>query len=367
MVSWHKTYQVYRLVLLLVGAISIVSFNILVAIDASAQVQNGNFDVQQILNEHNVIRERENLEPFELNPLLNQSAQAKAEAMLENNCWSHYCPDGVAPWEYIEDEGYLYIVAGENLAEGFFDVDVMMQAWLNSPTHAENILRAEYEDIGIGIVTGNFQGSSNNIIVAIHFGDPIEGAFASDVSQLPEILIQAPFDGDVITQPLLEIEGVALGGIDVVNLQLNDLLQGNTEPENGIFFFRVENVPDDEYIIQVSAQQDPNVSDSIAVEVDSVQQVISSQSNTGETIQVASLSPSTKNAINIGFIFAILALFVIDLLMLRFTTIAQEHTIQSHPTNHHSYHVGIIIVLLVIVASGGIAGSVGPDGIQLVL
>mgnify|MGYP001606352875 CR=1 FL=1 len=64
----------------------------------------------------NQARTTNGLTEFELSEELTFAAQAKAEAMVENNYFEHTSPDGTTGWDYINDAGYEYTFAGENLA-----------------------------------------------------------------------------------------------------------------------------------------------------------------------------------------------------------------------------------------------------------
>jgi hypothetical protein len=49
-------------------------------------------------------------------------------------------------------------VLGENLAwgtGGLATPGAIMQAWMNSPGHRENILNPDFREVGIGVVAGN--------------------------------------------------------------------------------------------------------------------------------------------------------------------------------------------------------------------
>ncbi len=106
---------------------------------------------------------------FTLNGQLNNSAQAKAQHMADNNYWAHVAPDGTQPWYFFEAAGYSYRKAGENLAYGFSTSYGANDGWMNSPSHRANIL-GDYAEVGYGIVNSpNFQGGENTIVVA-HYG-----------------------------------------------------------------------------------------------------------------------------------------------------------------------------------------------------
>jgi len=57
-------------------------------------------------------------------------------------------------------------------------------AWMNSPTHRENIVNPTYKDIGVGIASGDYEGHQTIIVVQM-FGNPVSesslGAEASGV------------------------------------------------------------------------------------------------------------------------------------------------------------------------------------------
>lgn len=120
----------------------------------------------------NASRAANGLGPLIMSGLLNNSAQAKAQHMADNNYWAHVTPDGTQPWYFFEAAGYNYSAAGENLAYGFDTSAGVNQGWMNSAGHRANIL-GNYADVGFGIVNSpNYQGSENTIVVA-HYGTQV--------------------------------------------------------------------------------------------------------------------------------------------------------------------------------------------------
>ena len=110
-------------------------------------------------------RTAENLTPLRLNNLLSQAAQMKAEDMARRGYFSHDGPNGEKPWTWLDRVGYDYAYAGENLAVNFFDSKQINDAWMNSPAHKENILKNNFEEIGIGVASGNYEGRSSVFVV----------------------------------------------------------------------------------------------------------------------------------------------------------------------------------------------------------
>lgn len=77
--------------------------------------------------------------------------------MFEKGYFSHYTPEGLSPFDRMDEAGILYNSAGENLALSP-NVDIAMQGLMNSPGHKANILSASFGRIGIGVIDGGIYG-----------------------------------------------------------------------------------------------------------------------------------------------------------------------------------------------------------------
>jgi len=130
---------------------------------------------QKVYQETNQQRLKLNLSSLHYNQKLSDSAVKKAEDMLKNNYWAHNSPTGATPWDFLKAEKYEYSIAGENLAKDFYDTNSMMKAWMNSPTHRDNIINSKYQEIGIGVVSGVLNGVKTTIVVQ-HFATPIDAS-----------------------------------------------------------------------------------------------------------------------------------------------------------------------------------------------
>lgn len=105
--------------------------------------------------------------PLNLNTDLDNAALAKAEDMVVNHYWAHFRPsDHKAPWDFIQESGYNYTVAGENLARGFRTPAGITNAWLNSPPHRANMLSPKYNDVGFACVWGT-DDSGNPVLLTV--------------------------------------------------------------------------------------------------------------------------------------------------------------------------------------------------------
>ena len=108
---------------------------------------------QQLLNETNLWRVGNKLDPLTTNSMLEVSAKAKCGDMESRNYWSHYTPDGEEPWIFFRSAGYEYTKAGENLARNLNTAHDVVVAWELSPTHNQNLL-GNYKEVGYAVCYG---------------------------------------------------------------------------------------------------------------------------------------------------------------------------------------------------------------------
>lgn len=121
--------------------------------------------VNDLLDYTNGERDKAGLSPLTYNETLSQAAKKKADDMFTKDYWAHFGPNGEKPWDFITDSGYEYTIAGENLAKNFSDSKQVVDAWMASTSHKENILKAGYRDIGFAVVNGVLQGEETTLVV----------------------------------------------------------------------------------------------------------------------------------------------------------------------------------------------------------
>ncbi|USN88628.1 MAG: hypothetical protein H6780_04035 [Candidatus Nomurabacteria bacterium] len=109
--------------------------------------------------------------PLQRNAVLDEAARLKAEHMAKYEYFAHFSPDGVSPWHWFDKAGYRYAFAGENLAIHFTDSDEVVEAWMNSPAHRQNIVDQKYTEIGVGTAKGEYEGYKTVYVVQL-FGAP---------------------------------------------------------------------------------------------------------------------------------------------------------------------------------------------------
>jgi hypothetical protein len=132
-----------------------------------------NITVSDIVSLSNKERESTGLTPLKFNDSLADSARRKAAHMFANNYWAHNGPDGTSPWVFFKEAKYNYLYAGENLARDFNDSQAVVKAWMESPTHKDNLLSGRYDEIGVAVVNGILSGQETTLVVQ-HFGKQSE-------------------------------------------------------------------------------------------------------------------------------------------------------------------------------------------------
>jgi len=114
---------------------------------------------QEVLDLVNAERETAGLNPLEWCPGLATLAHAHSQDMIDRQFFCHINPEGDGPDERAKlgqagSHKFTpiippYISVGENIARGFRSPKAVMEAWMNSEHHRENILNPNYTHIGI--------------------------------------------------------------------------------------------------------------------------------------------------------------------------------------------------------------------------
>jgi uncharacterized protein YkwD len=86
------------------------------------------------------------------NDRLFSAAARHSDDMARHDYFSHTGRDGRSPGQRVSAEGYQWSVAGENIAAGQASVEAVMAAWLASPGHCENLMRAAYTEVGVACI-----------------------------------------------------------------------------------------------------------------------------------------------------------------------------------------------------------------------
>lgn len=79
---------------------------------------------------------------------LDRLAMIRAEEIVTS--FSHTRPDGSMCFTILEQNGVIYVSAGENIAAGQSTPETVMTDWMNSDGHRSNILNPSFGHVGIG-------------------------------------------------------------------------------------------------------------------------------------------------------------------------------------------------------------------------
>jgi hypothetical protein len=145
---------------------------------------------EEVIQMVNDSREKEGVKVLAENEKLSQAAAAKAEDMLKENYFAHNSPSGKTPWFWIEQAGYDYHYAGENLAMDFKNADEQHSAWMKSPTHKKNILNKDFQEIGVAVRQGFIEGHLA-IITVQEFGTSMNFVPSPSSGKTPVPQVQA--------------------------------------------------------------------------------------------------------------------------------------------------------------------------------
>lgn len=131
----------------------------------------------------NIQRQSNGVAPLTINEKLNLAAKAKMDDMFVRHYFAHYGPGETSgAGDMAEEQKYDYIAIGENLALGNFkDDQELVRAWMDSPGHRANILNGKFQEIGISVGRGTFEGKTTWIAVQI-FAKPASSCPGMDES-----------------------------------------------------------------------------------------------------------------------------------------------------------------------------------------
>ena len=100
-------------------------------------------------------REKRGIAPLKMNKYLLNGAAVRAPEL--KTLFDHTRPNGQMCFTAIKS-GYSYAQAGENIAQGrsaLPNVEQIVNMWMNSSGHRQNILTSSYKDTGIGLAYAN--------------------------------------------------------------------------------------------------------------------------------------------------------------------------------------------------------------------
>ncbi len=116
--------------------------------DVSDVLQDDQAAVVALTNE---FRAEQGCAPLTPVPELMRAAQLHSEDMVTNRYFSHTGLDGSTPGARMRAQGYIFRMAGENIAVGYETAEDVIQGWKDSPGHRDNMRNCAFTEIGVGV------------------------------------------------------------------------------------------------------------------------------------------------------------------------------------------------------------------------
>jgi uncharacterized protein YkwD len=85
-----------------------------------------------------------------VDPALRCAARLHAKDMQDRDYFSHTTPDGVTFDQRITQAGYRWRTIGENIAAGYRTPQAVVQGWMQSTGHCQNVMNGTFTQLGVG-------------------------------------------------------------------------------------------------------------------------------------------------------------------------------------------------------------------------
>jgi len=144
------------------------------------------FFEEEVVRLVNVEREARGIAPLTLSPRIMMSARFKAQSMSDLRYFDHESPV-YGHFTNISRELFNVTVNGENLAIFYMTPQAVVDGWMDSPGHRENILRPVFVDIGVGFFNGRW-AQKFSAIGTSHLPVPVPVPTVTDVTVTPAMV-----------------------------------------------------------------------------------------------------------------------------------------------------------------------------------
>ena len=121
-------------------------------------INSGVLDYEnEVIRQVNEIRRNYGLSELSANWQLSRVARYKSQDMHDKHYFSHTSPTYGSPFDMMKAFNISYRYAGENIAMGYTSPTAVVNGWMKSTGHRENILNKNFTEIGVGYVAdGNY-------------------------------------------------------------------------------------------------------------------------------------------------------------------------------------------------------------------
>lgn len=274
-------------------------------------------------------REDEGFPALSISPVLEEAAQLKANDMAEKGYFAHTSPEGLAPWYWLDEAGYRYFAAGENLAVNFSDSKNVEEAWMDSPSHRANILSNNFTEIGIATARGEYKGRETVFVVQM-FGRPVSTVFEAPLEDLFATRSDVSAEDEQVVVENEDVLG-AEADIQSPSERLAQSFVAHTVEDNTVY-------PSDADVAQGS--QDATSTEVVAVAVDQEEASTNTRNADNESTIVERFVSQPLTILQLVYIFIAFLVLMSVVLMTAFEA-ARSHA------RHALYGVFILLILFV--------------------
>lgn len=117
------------------------------AMDSPTGPSSEEIEVVNLVNLERLILK---LHPLQWDSRLYLAATGHAQDMAQQDYFDHTSLDGRTAGTRITQAGYVWSTYGENIAAAYATPVAVVEGWMNSSGHRDNILNSRYCDIGVG-------------------------------------------------------------------------------------------------------------------------------------------------------------------------------------------------------------------------
>lgn len=142
------------LLLILTMVVGIYGFSTLAVHSKVGQIASTEeWTVLKLVNRERMAK---GLQPLAMNGKLQKASDVRATEIITH--FDHKRPSGSSCYTALDEQQLSYQASGENIAAGYGHADAVMQGWMESQGHRENILNAKYTHMGAGYTTSSQNG-----------------------------------------------------------------------------------------------------------------------------------------------------------------------------------------------------------------
>lgn len=106
-------------------------------------------EIEELVALVNEVRKDAGLNPLYIVPVLNDASYIRSKETVEK--YDHTRPDGTNFYTVLDNCGFFFSAAAENLAAGLPTAEDTHNQWINSSGHLRNILNPKYTHIGASV------------------------------------------------------------------------------------------------------------------------------------------------------------------------------------------------------------------------